>query len=171
MKMLVLDGYNVIHAMPELAKKLEVSLAAARDALIQSCRAYHARHKDVHALYIVFDGNNDGTSFPRTAADNLFVVYTPRREEADERILRLLREDRSRHTFVIVSNDTYLFNNCRAHGAHVLSVAEFAGALKPRRLLTPRPQEASEKTPLSLRDANAITEAYRQHLERRAKDE
>ena len=95
------------------------------------------------------------------------VIFTPRQEEADERILELIRTDRGRHRFVIVSNDTYVFNNARSHGARVRSVAEFdAWARRPAASREPK-RAGEEKPPLSPREADRITDAYRRHLERR----
>ena len=39
MKVLILDAYNVIHAIPELERELDRSLEAARNALITRCQA------------------------------------------------------------------------------------------------------------------------------------
>ena len=55
MTTLILDGYHVIHAVPELARHLDRSLQSAREALVRLCRAYRARRGDIGRLYEVFN--------------------------------------------------------------------------------------------------------------------
>ena len=167
---LVVDGYNVIHAVPELARQLDRSLEAAREALVNLCRAYQARRGDVKRLYVVFDGNDaDARGF---AADRggVTVLFTQRQEEADERILSLIRADGGRSRFVIVSNDTYIFNNARVHGARAIPVHEFYAQLRPARTSRSEQPAVVEKMPLSTRDAQRITEEYRKCLEGKTKN-
>ena len=57
MTTIIVDGYNVIHAVPALARRLDQSLEAAREALLEACRAYRARRGDIARLYVVFDGD------------------------------------------------------------------------------------------------------------------
>lgn len=165
MHVLVLDGYNIIHAIPELVRRLDQSLEEARRALIERCRAYQSRSRTVAHTYVVFDGHEAAGGSRRQHEPGVTIVFTSQEDEADEEILRLLRRPRGTQRFTIVSNDTYVFNNARAHGARVMPAAEFwslANPLQPRA----RPQpEASEK-PLSAQDARRITEEYRRHLER-----
>ena len=54
---LIVDGYNVVHAVPELERQLDRSLEAARDALVSLCRDYRARRGDVARVTVVFDGD------------------------------------------------------------------------------------------------------------------
>jgi predicted RNA-binding protein with PIN domain len=97
------------------------------------------------------------------------VLFSRRPEDADERILQLIRADGGRSQFVIVSNDNYIFNNARVHGARVISVAEFYAQLqsvsaKPSGSGRPK---SPEKSALPTRDAQQITEEYRRYLEGR----
>ena len=166
MKVLVLDGYNVIHAVPHLRRQLDQSLEAARNGLLADCRAYQARHQQAQRLYVVFDGQQDEVQAPAANVGGMSVIFTKKSEEADERILGLIRADYGKNTFVIVSNDTYVFNNSRAHGARVLSVAEFYAQMKPGNRPASATSSAGDKATLSSQDARHITEEYRKHLER-----
>jgi predicted RNA-binding protein with PIN domain len=161
---LVVDGYNVIHAVPELARQLDHSLEAAREALVRLCQAYRMRRGDITQLYVVFDGDEAYAQGPQARRGGVTVLFTGRQEEADERILSLIRADRTRSRLLIVSNDTYVFNNARAHGARVMPVAEFSAQLRPARVC--RHAELTDKAALSSHEARQITEAYRQHLEK-----
>lgn len=169
MKTIVLDGYNVIHVIPELERTLDRGLEAARHALVQLCAAYRQKRGDVDALYVVFDGQQQEHDQSRRHVGDVTLIFTPRGEEADERILQLIKDDRGRHAFLVISNDVVIVNNARAHGARVMSVAKFYTEAKPRKTMTARQAPTIEKAPLSLRDANRVTEAYRDFLERKAK--
>jgi len=162
---LVLDGYNVIHAVPELARQLDRSLEAAREALVSLCQAYQARRGDIQRVYVVFDGDEAYARGPQRDRGGIAVLFTQRQEEADDRILRLIRADGGHSRFVIVSNDTYVFNNARAHGARVMSVSEFTAQRRPARAPRLEPPDVVEKATLSAREAHQITEEYRRYLQ------
>ena len=166
---LILDGYNVIHAIPELARELDRSLEAARAALVSLCRAHKARQGDIERLYVVFDGRDEVGHGSQQEQGGVTVLFTQQQEEADERILHLLRTRQGKSRFVVVSNDTYIFNNARVHGAQVLSAREFyAKARSPRTVRSSKPVVA-EKTTLSAHEAQRITDEYRKYLEGKAK--
>ena len=164
----VLDGYNVIHAVPELARQLDRSLESARAALISLCGAYRARRGDVERLQVVFDGSDADVGGPRENQHGITVLFTRQGEEADERILSLLRAEGSHGRFIVVSNDTEVTNNARALGAQVLSADQFYGQTQPAGSKRPK-QLPIEKAPLSTLDAQRITEEYRKHLDRKSK--
>ncbi len=186
---LVLDGYNVIHAVPEWVRALDRSLEASREALVAACQAYLARRGDIARLYVVFDGDrrsrgphevperSEDTSWDRGTVSGVSqetrggvsVLFSRRPEDADERILQLIRADDGHSQFVIVSNDNYIFNNARVHGARVISAEEFYAQLQSVNAKLPgsgRPQ-SSEKFTLPTSDARQITEEYRRYLEGR----
>ena len=164
---LILDGYNVIHGVPALARQLDRSLQTAREGLVGLCQAYKAKRGDVGRIYVVFDGDETVWDGPQVERGGVTVLFTPKREEADDRILGLIRSDAGKSRFVIVSNDTYIFNNARAQGARVMSVSEFY--VQTRSVTAPRlgPADVEDKPTLSSGDARQITDAYRHHLEDR----
>ena len=165
----VLDGYNVIHAVPELARELDHSLEAAREALVRLCRAYRDRRGDVERLYVVFDGDHAYARGPQADRGGVTVLFTRREEEADKRILSLLEAERGRSRFVVVSNDNEVFNNARAFGARLMSVRAFYETARPGSARRPEPPAIADKMTLSTRDAQRITEEYRKHLEGKTK--
>ena len=166
---IILDGYNVIHAVPELERQLDRSLEAAREALMSLCRTYRTRRGDVERLYVVFDGDHAYARGPQADRGGVTVLFTQRQEEADERILSLIRAEGGRSRFVVVSNDTYVSNNARALRAQVISVQEFYGQTQPSRTTRSKRPVVADKRTLSTRDAQRITEEYRKHLEGKAK--
>lgn len=166
----LVDGYNVIHAIPSLARQLDRSLEAARTALVALCRGYRVRRGDVERLYVVFDGKDVDAGWGRQDQQGVTVLFTRRPEEADDRILSLIRAEGGRSRFVVVSNDTIVSNNARALGAQVISVSEFSGQKKPSRQSRTAKPAVEGKTPLSTHDTERITEEYLKHLEKKQKD-
>ena len=167
MTTLILDGYNVIHAVPELARHLDRSLQSAREALVRRCETYRARRGDIGRLYVVFDGR-DAQAFgsPEQSDGSVTVCFTQKPQEADERMLRLIESQSTGSRCVVVSNDNEVFNNARAFGAGVMSVEAFYQQARPADTRRPHPRAGPGKATLPARDAQQITDAYRKHLER-----
>lgn len=163
----IVDGYNVVHAVPELERQLDRSLEAAREALVSLCREYRARRGDVARVTVVFDGDQAHARGLHADRGGVTVLFTQRQEEADERILSLVRDDGGRSRFVIVSNDTHIVNNARALGARVIPVQTFYRQARPARSPRSTPPADAEKTSLSPHEAQQITEEYRKRLENR----
>ena len=164
MNIFIFDGYNVIYAVPDLRKKLDRSLEAARDGLLSYCARLKSRRGGIGGIYVVFDGDERFSRFPAgSVSASAQVIFTQRKEEADDRILSMIRKDGGKNSFIIVSNDNYVFNNSRVHGACVISVAEFCALLEPA---SGKPKSGPE-TPakvLPLDKAKKITEEYKKHL-------
>ena len=161
----ILDGYNVIHAVPELARPLDRSLQAGREALMRFCQEYQARRGDAGRLYIVFDGRGGdefGASTQRYG--RVTVVFAQKPEEADKRILKVI-EAQGRTRCVVVSNDNEVANNARAFGARVISAQAFYKPTRPSGG-TSTTSAPLGKTAPSAREAQQITDDYRKHLER-----
>ena len=165
---IVVDGYNVIHAVPELARQLERSLEAAREALLAACRNYRARRGDIARLYVVFDGDETISLDSSIERGGVTALFTQREEEADARILALVRASGGGERFVVVSNDTMIINNARVHGARVWSAQEFVAQLHPK---PPAHAASGGEQKISPQQAHEITEAYRRHLEEADSDD
>ncbi len=163
---LLLDGYNVILAVPELARHMDRGLQSAREALVRLCQAYRVRRGDIGRLYVVFDGRDAHASGSQEQHHgSVTVLFTQKPEEADERILSVIEAQRGRSRCVVVSNDNEVSNNARAFGARVMSVQEFYEKVRSSSVHRPQRSTSTGKAALSARDAQQITEEYRKHLE------
>ena len=56
MKVLIVDGYNAIHKIPEVDDLLDESLEDARNAITDLAREYQRRHGGIAEVHVVFDG-------------------------------------------------------------------------------------------------------------------
>ena len=153
----ILDGYNVIHALPTLERQLDRGLEAAREALVSLCRSYQSRRGDIERLYVVFDGQRDAGLRSQGGGGGVAVLFTHRPETADERILSLIRQGGGGR-FVVVSNDVEVTNNARGLGAGVTSVHTFYEQLRPASARRAQPDGVADKTVLPARDAQRITD-------------
>ena len=168
MTTLILDGYNVAHAVPEVARHLDGSLQAARDALVRLCQEYRARRGDIGNIYVVFDGRDAETFGAREQHHgSVTVVFSQKPEEADARILRVIESHRGR--CVVVSNDNEVANNARAFGAGIVSVQEFYAQARRGTARRGGRSASPGKADLPAGAARKITEDYLKHLETKIK--
>jgi len=92
---LLIDGYNLIPAIPELGRLLRQDLEAGREGLLAMLRAYRRTVRGPLALTVVFDGKGaaggGGGNAPK--GGGVQVLFS-RNETADDLILRLLRGEK-----------------------------------------------------------------------------
>ncbi|MBU3758666.1 MAG: NYN domain-containing protein [Candidatus Omnitrophica bacterium] len=157
----VIDGYNVIHALPALEKCLESSLKCARDALIRMCLVIRSSRGDVRRIVIVFDGDSAFRDFPAENCGDVEIVFTESSEEADERIVDVLRELRPSGRVCVVSADHFVRNNARAFGAERVHPRDFEALSRARGRAFEGP--AAEES-LTEAAARKLTEDYKKLL-------
>lgn len=84
---LIVDGYNIIGAWPELAKLKDIQLEEARDRLIDQLAEYQAFTGMM--VYVVFDAHQVPGLGGKYEQSRLQILYTKEKETADELIERL----------------------------------------------------------------------------------
>jgi len=102
---IVVDGYNVLHAWPELAKLKEKGLEHARDRLVDILADYSGISGD--RVLVIFDAHQvKGFSSTRYEEVNgVQVFYTREEETADTMIERLVGDmPRDGYTRVVTSD-------------------------------------------------------------------
>jgi predicted RNA-binding protein with PIN domain len=85
---LIVDGYNIIGAWPELQKLKETDLEAARDQLIHTLAEYQSFSG--LKVFLVFDAYKVPGLGKKYLQSRLRVLYTKEKETADELIERLV---------------------------------------------------------------------------------
>ncbi|NRF94959.1 NYN domain-containing protein [Paenibacillus frigoriresistens] len=85
---LIVDGYNIIGAWPELSKLKDTDLEGARDQLIHMLAEYQSYSG--MKVYLVFDAYMVPGLGKKYVQSKLIVLYTKEKETADERIERLV---------------------------------------------------------------------------------
>lgn len=89
-EILLVDGYNVIGAWPELRKLKTDSLADARDRLIERMAEYKA-HMGWRVV-VIFDAHLMPGIEKKNSKHQVEVVFTRENETADERIEKMVTE-------------------------------------------------------------------------------
>jgi predicted RNA-binding protein with PIN domain len=102
---LIIDGYNVLHALPRYRDVLRRDLAAARDRLVGDVASFAAGAW--HAA-VVFDGASQADDAPQPDVAGVRVLYSPEGVDADTVVEELARaaRDRGDETVVVTSDAT-----------------------------------------------------------------
>ncbi|WP_458415215.1 NYN domain-containing protein [Schinkia sp. CFF1] len=105
MDVLLVDGYNMIGAWPELRELKKTDFAAARDKLIEKMAEYKAYTG--YRVIIVFDAHQVPGIETKTTNHNVEVIFTKENEIADEKIERMANELHNIKTQVHVATSDY----------------------------------------------------------------
>jgi len=121
MKVLIVDGYNAIHKIPEIDSLLDDSLEEARKAITEMAREYQRKSGGISEVFVVFDGRDEyrGLSFDKP---NQVFSNTG---EGDRKVIRLAQDKSDKYHVIVVSDDNRVGNSCRAAGATVIPVRKF----------------------------------------------
>ncbi|MCB9800011.1 MAG: NYN domain-containing protein [Candidatus Omnitrophica bacterium] len=163
-KTYLLDGYNVIYAIPELRHKLQLKAEFARKALLDECVRYQMSRGDIRHIYVIFDGQEEHETGPQHYAGSVSEIYTRHKEEADERIIRMIRNEEISGELMIVSNDRYVFNRSRSLCASVMSSFDFSQELKKKETVRKKPGFCRPEKEIHSQTAKNITEEYKSLL-------
>ena len=121
---LIVDGYNIIHAIPQLETELDGALKNARSALEKMLRNYQATEKSIRRIYVIYDSKNRGGG----ETEDLGLVkniYASSEGNADGEIVNMLKNASRPGRIAVLSRDNFVINHTRAIGANVLSVENF----------------------------------------------
>lgn len=105
MDILIVDGYNIIGAWPELIELKKKDLAQARDRLIEKMAEYQAYTG--FRVIVVFDAHYAKGTEKKYRNKKVEVIFTRTNETADERIEKLAIELNNRTTQVYVATSDY----------------------------------------------------------------
>ncbi|WHY00852.1 NYN domain-containing protein [Neobacillus sp. DY30] len=105
MDILLVDGYNIIGAWPELRVLRDHDLPAARDRLIERMAEYQAFTG--YRVIIVFDAYFVQGTEKKYKNHKVEVIFTKENETADERIEKLAISLNNRRTQIHVATSDY----------------------------------------------------------------
>ncbi len=132
-KIVIIDGYNVIHRVARWEPHLQTSLEAAREVLLAYCRRWMQTRGDVWLFYVVFDGDSAVSAAHSSSGPGVRVVYTQTGETADDRILEIVNEFGEKCCYVVVSDDRYVSDNAKRMSSEIMSADAFASVLTKTR--------------------------------------
>lgn len=98
---LLVDGYNIIGAWPELQRKKLENLEEARDLLIDKMAEYQARTE--YRVIIVFDAYYVQGVEKKLKQSKVEVIFTRKNQTADEKIEQMVGELKKINTQIHVA--------------------------------------------------------------------
>lgn len=105
MDILLVDGYNIIGAWPELRALKNNDLSAARDLLIEKMAEYKAYTG--YRVIVVFDAHYVQGTEKKFKNHDVEVIFTRENETADERIEKMAIELNNRLTQIHVATSDF----------------------------------------------------------------
>ena len=132
MQRIIVDGYNVIHADPQLKQAARSSLEGARDALIGRIKAYMIGRK--LQITVVFDGAGGLTDMETVIPGKLQIIYGTTRQNADQLIIDTLQSSDNPRQFIVVTSDRADIGRAAGQmGAEVIDSPGFLDRIEPKR--------------------------------------
>ncbi|HKM43335.1 MAG TPA: NYN domain-containing protein, partial [Limnochordia bacterium] len=120
---LLVDGYNVIHAWPELKELAEDHLDAARMKLLDTLSSYQGIRNC--EIIVVFDAYAvSGRREEKVRYHNIHVVFTKEAQTADEYIEKFAYEHQKKYDIVVATSDALQQVIIRGAGSSLLSARE-----------------------------------------------
>jgi len=121
MKILIVDGYNVINKVKYLSDIADRSLKDAREAVTKLANEYKRRDGGISEVYVIFDGKDQyrELDIPRPK-EHIFS----KTGEGDRKVIEMIGKFQDKATVVVVSDDNYVRNNARAYNASLLRPIE-----------------------------------------------
>ncbi len=126
MQHFIIDGYNLIHAIPSLKKLLGHDAAGARELLIHYISRLSIKRK--FRCTVVFDGSQPAHLPKQSSNAPIHVVYSfP--SNADTKIKEMIEHSKTCTLLVIISSDREIQNFARVCSCHTHTSKHFANLL------------------------------------------
>jgi predicted RNA-binding protein with PIN domain len=138
----IIDGYNLLHAIPSLKKMLTRDALGAREQLIALIARQTMKRK--FRCTIVFDGAPPSGSRPPAQQSPVHVAYSTG-ISADSYIRNMIEKSKQPTNLVVVSSDHEILNHAHACSCTTHTSKYFSGLLFQEE----DRGEEKEQTPLS----------------------
>jgi predicted RNA-binding protein with PIN domain len=142
-KILIIDGYNVIHAEPHRFQKM-THLENRRAHFLKIIKSSPTLQYD--KIIIVFDGKEVKLPGVNESEGKVVVRYSGANREADDVIQEYIREKSHHSELEIVSSDHKIRNAAKDHALTVISSQQFWQKVSPKSHKKQRTSEASSPT-------------------------
>lgn len=129
MRIVLVDGYNVVNAWPKLNDIKNISFDEARTELLGSMKNYSSFTED--RVYLVYDAHlKPGSMEKEERQGNVFIVFTKEGETADSYIERFVNECGRKNNICVVTSDLLEQQLIFQRGATRMSSLEFLHQVK-----------------------------------------
>jgi len=124
---IIIDGYNLIYAWPDLKLKFKQSPELAREELIRFLSNYRKVKK--HKITVVFDAYNIYNLLHSEFSEKgIKIIFTPMGVTADEFIKNKVKINGDK--YIVISSDNEIKSFSRLHHATPINSEEFIGKLE-----------------------------------------
>lgn len=170
---LLIDGYNVIPAIPELGRALRADLEAGREAFLKLLGEYRRTSKEKLDITVIFDGQRgmggEGADRPGNKRVHGVGVRFSRGEIADDLIVRLMKDEFSGAT--LVTSDRELRDRAEPLAGALIRSGEFAGLIMTMAAdggveMEERPKKTTTKKKGNPRKLSKKEREYRRSLDK-----
>ncbi len=120
---LIIDGYNVMHGVPEWRSMGKQSLAEARSTIERRLALYRAKHPNVNIL-LYWDGDRDVTRSRPSRVHGISVIFT--QSSADSAIIGRVQASKNSKEMTVATDDRALAESVKGAGANVIPVEQLA---------------------------------------------
>lgn len=119
---LIIDGYNLLHQLPDLVDRLDSDIEGARHRLVRLIE--QPAHQLADQTTLVFDGREAGSD-AALSSKYLEVFFSPSHLSADSIIERLVCKAPHPGKTLVVTSDYAEQNTVSSAGAQTMSSEEF----------------------------------------------
>jgi uncharacterized protein len=124
MRIVLVDGYNVVNSWPKLNDIKDISFGEARNELLGAMKNYSSFTGD--RVYLVYDAHlKPGSLEEEEKEGNIFIVFTKEGETADSYIERFVDERGRKNNLCVVTSDLKEQQLIFQRGAIRMSSLEF----------------------------------------------
>jgi predicted RNA-binding protein with PIN domain len=166
MERLIVDGYNIIFAWPELAALKDTKLEDARDLLISVLGDYAAMTRQ--QVTVVFDSHRrPDAEASEQMVGGVRVLYSGRQTSADHVIERILFESRAADEVTVATSDA--LQRDLALGRHVKTVSALTLKAQVDAVLQQRNRQIGDRraqSDIARRLEDRLDQKTRERLER-----
>jgi len=120
---LLVDGYNIIHAWPELKELADEDMEAARVKLLDLLSNYQGIRK-CHIIIVVDAYRVEGHAEEVIKYHNVHVVFTKEAQTADQYIERFAHDNQTKYDIIVATSDGLQQIIIRGAGCALLSARE-----------------------------------------------
>jgi len=146
---LVIDGYNLIQAAPELFQKM-ATLENRREHLLKLLISTPQIKKS--RVTVVFDGKSPVGKPAKYNIQGIGVIFSGDQQEADQIIQQIIRTRASSQKLVIISSDHEIVNTARDHHAQSQTAREFWQKIRKKSISPKQRQKSALTTQSELSD-------------------
>ncbi len=166
---LLVDGYNIIYAWPELKELVDDNMDGARMKLLDSLCNYQGIRKC--RIIVVFDAYRvEGHLEEAADYQNVHVVYTREAQTADQYIEKFAHDNRKKYNIAVATSDGLQQVIIRGAGSSLLSARDLKAEMEAANEIIKREYEENRRMDRNYLE-DALSPEAKRHMKKITKKE